>query len=114
MKTCERNTSNRFGPPFPMKWSMRPCTPNGLIAKTEVSFSPVPDDGRPGSAGPCSSYRKPVAEVSFQMRKKWLTRLPALIGLFFPIFGFAKGGGDDSAPTYASSGEQVAAYVFHH
>jgi len=48
------------------------------------------------------------------MRKKWLTRLPALIGLFFPIFGFAKGGGDDSAPTYASSGEQVAAYVFHH
>src|SRR5438105_13919240 len=48
------------------------------------------------------------------MQGKWLVRLPALTGLIFPIFGFAKGGGDDSAPTNASSGQQIALYVFHH
>ncbi len=48
------------------------------------------------------------------MRSKWLGRLPALIGLIFPIFGFVKGGGDDSAPTTAASGEQIAVYVYHH
>lgn len=48
------------------------------------------------------------------MRSKWLGRLPALTGLIFPIFGFVKGGGDDSAPTNASSGQQIAAYVYHH
>ena len=48
------------------------------------------------------------------MQSKWLVRLPALTGLIFPIFGFAKGGGDDSAPTNASSGQQIALYVFHH
>jgi hypothetical protein len=48
------------------------------------------------------------------MDNKWLGRLPALTGLIFPIFGFAKGGGDDSAPTNASSGQQIAAYVYHH
>ncbi|TMC53135.1 MAG: hypothetical protein E6J20_08690 [Chloroflexi bacterium] len=48
------------------------------------------------------------------MHSKWLVRLPALTGLIFPIFGFAKGGGDDSAPTHASSDQQIAAYVFHH
>src|SRR5205814_1426031 len=53
-------------------------------------------------------------EVSFDMRSKWLGRLPALTGLIFPIFGFAKGGGDDSAPTNASSGQQIAAYVQQH
>src|SRR3989440_10796170 len=53
-------------------------------------------------------------EVSFDMRSKWFGRLPALTGLIFPIFGFAKGGGDDSAPTNASSGQQIAAYVQQH
>lgn len=48
------------------------------------------------------------------MRSKWFGRLPALIGLIFPIFGFVKGGGDDSAPTDASSGQQIAVYVYHH
>ncbi len=41
------------------------------------------------------------------MQSKWLVRLPALTGLIFPVFGFAKGGGDDSAPTNASSGQQI-------
>jgi hypothetical protein len=48
------------------------------------------------------------------MHSKWLGRLPALTGLIFPIFGFVKGGGDDSAPTNASSGQQIAVYVYHH
>jgi len=48
------------------------------------------------------------------MQSKWLVRLPALTGLIFPIFGFAKGGGDYAAPTNASSGQQIAAYVYHH
>src|SRR5207253_2939503 len=53
-------------------------------------------------------------EVYFEMRSTWFYRLPALTGLIFPIFGFVKGGGDDSAPTSASSGQQIAVYVFHH
>lgn len=53
-------------------------------------------------------------EVSFDMDIKWLGRLPALTGLIFPIFGFVKGGGDDSAPSNASSGQQIAVYVYHH
>ncbi|TMB98055.1 MAG: hypothetical protein E6J40_07015 [Chloroflexi bacterium] len=48
------------------------------------------------------------------MSSTWFYRIPALIGLIFPIFGFVKGGGDDSAPTNASSGQQIAVYVFHH
>jgi hypothetical protein len=48
------------------------------------------------------------------MDRKWLVRLPALVGLIFPIFGFVKGGGDDSAPTDAASGQQIAVYVYHH
>lgn len=48
------------------------------------------------------------------MRSKWLGRLPALVGLIFPIFGFVKGGGDDSAPSSTASGEQIAVYVYHH
>src|SRR5207245_9445974 len=48
------------------------------------------------------------------MSGTWLVLRPALTGLIFPIFGFAKGGGDDSAPTNASSGQQIALYVFHH
>ncbi len=48
------------------------------------------------------------------MDNKWLGRLPALTGLMFPIFGFVKGGGDDSAPTSAASGQQIAAYVYQH
>src|SRR5438552_14770022 len=48
------------------------------------------------------------------MSSTWFYRIPALTGLIFPIFGFVKGGGDDSAPTSASSGQQIAVYVFHH
>lgn len=48
------------------------------------------------------------------MNKKWLARLPALSGALFPIFAFARGGGNESAPTYASTGQQVAAYAYHH
>jgi hypothetical protein len=55
-----------------------------------------------------------LTEVSSDMHSKWLGRLPALTGLIFPIFGFAKGGGDDSAPTDAASGQQIAVYVYHH
>jgi hypothetical protein len=38
----------------------------------------------------------------------------ALSGGFFAIVSFARGGGDDSAPTASSTGEQIAAYAFHH
>jgi hypothetical protein len=48
------------------------------------------------------------------MKSKWLGRSPALIGAIFPIFGFIKGGGDDSAPTDAATGQQIAAYTYHH
>jgi len=48
------------------------------------------------------------------MNSKWLGRLPALTGAIFPIFAFAGGPGDNSAPTSASSGQQIATYVFHH
>jgi len=48
------------------------------------------------------------------MDNKWLGRLPALTGLIFPIFGFVKGGGDDSAPTSTASGQQIAVYVYQH
>jgi hypothetical protein len=56
----------------------------------------------------------PIKEVWFRMNSKWLGRLPALTGLIFPIFGFVKGGGDDSAPTSAASGQQIAVYVYQH
>ena len=48
------------------------------------------------------------------MNSKWLGRSPALIGAIFPIFGFIKGGGDDSAPTDSATGQQIAAYTYHH
>ena len=48
------------------------------------------------------------------MDNKWLARLPALSGLIFPIFGFAKGGGDNSAPTSTASGQQIAIYAYQH
>ena len=48
------------------------------------------------------------------MNNKWLGRLPALSGALFAVFALARGGGSDSAPTYASTGEQVAAYAYHH
>jgi hypothetical protein len=48
------------------------------------------------------------------MKSKWLGRSPALIGAIFPIFGFIKGGGDDSAPTDTATGQQIAAYTYHH
>jgi hypothetical protein len=48
------------------------------------------------------------------MNSKWLVRLPALTGAIFPIVGFIRGGGDEAAPTDASSGQQIAAYAFHH
>jgi hypothetical protein len=60
------------------------------------------------------AFSSTITEVSSDMRSKWLGRLPALTGLIFPIFGFVKGGGDDSAPTDASSGQQIAVYVYHH
>lgn len=48
------------------------------------------------------------------MYRKWLVRLPALSGAVFAIVAFARGGGDVSAPTSSSTGEQIAAYAFHH
>jgi hypothetical protein len=48
------------------------------------------------------------------MNSKWLVRLPALTGAIFPIVGVIRGGGDEAAPTDASSGQQIAAYAFHH
>jgi hypothetical protein len=48
------------------------------------------------------------------MNSKWVVRLPALIGAVFPVFAFASGPGDSSAPTNNSSGQQIAAYAFHH
>jgi hypothetical protein len=48
------------------------------------------------------------------MNSKWVVRLPALTGAIFPIVGFIRGGGDDAAPTDSSSGQQIAAYAFHH
>jgi hypothetical protein len=48
------------------------------------------------------------------MKSKWLGRLPALTGAIFPIVGFMRGGGDDAAPTYRSTGQQIAVYAYHH
>jgi hypothetical protein len=48
------------------------------------------------------------------MNIKWLGRLPALSGAIFGVVAFARGGGDDSAPTASSSGQQIATYAFHH
>ena len=48
------------------------------------------------------------------MNSKWLGRLPALSGAVFAVVAFARGGGDDSAPTASSSGQQIATYAFHH
>jgi hypothetical protein len=48
------------------------------------------------------------------MNSKWVVRLPALIGALFPVFAFASGPGDSSAPTNNSTGQQIAAYAFHH
>lgn len=48
------------------------------------------------------------------MDSKWIRRLPALTGAAFGIAGFVKGGGDDAAPTAASTGAQIAAYASHH
>ena len=48
------------------------------------------------------------------MNSKWLGRLPALSGAIFAVVAFARGGGDDSAPTASSSGQQIATYAFHH
>lgn len=48
------------------------------------------------------------------MSSKWLGRLPALSGAMFAIVAFARGGGDDSAPTMSSSGQQIATYAYHH
>ena len=48
------------------------------------------------------------------MNSRWLGRLPALSGAIFAVFGFVRGGGDDSAPTASSSGEQIATYAYHH
>jgi len=48
------------------------------------------------------------------MSSKWIGRSPALIGAIFPVFGFIRGGGDDSAPTASSSGAQIATYAYHH
>jgi hypothetical protein len=48
------------------------------------------------------------------MNSKWIGRSPALIGAIFPVFGFIRGGGDDSAPTSSSSGAQIATYAYHH
>ncbi len=48
------------------------------------------------------------------MNNKWFGRLPALSGAIFAIFAFARGGGDDSAPTASSTAVQVAAYAYHH
>jgi hypothetical protein len=48
------------------------------------------------------------------MNSKWIIRLPALIGALFPVFGFARGPGDQSAPTNSSTGLQIATYAFHH
>jgi hypothetical protein len=48
------------------------------------------------------------------MKSKWLSRLPFLYGAIFPIFAFSSGPGDSAAPTRASSGQQIAAWAFHH
>jgi hypothetical protein len=48
------------------------------------------------------------------MNSKWLGRLPALSGAIFAVVAFAHGGGDDSAPTASSSGDQIATYAYHH
>ena len=48
------------------------------------------------------------------MFSKWLFRLPVLSGAAFAIVSFARGGGDDSAPTASSTGEQIAVYAYHH
>jgi hypothetical protein len=48
------------------------------------------------------------------MNSKWIVRLPALIGAFFPVFAFAGGPGDQSAPTNSSTGQVIASYAFHH
>ena len=48
------------------------------------------------------------------MSSKWLRRLPALAGAAFGIAGFAKGGGNDAAPTAASTGAQISRYAYHH
>jgi hypothetical protein len=48
------------------------------------------------------------------MNSKWIIRLPALIGALFPVFAFAGGPGDQSAPTISSTGLQIATYAFHH
>jgi hypothetical protein len=48
------------------------------------------------------------------MNSKWFGRIPALSGAMFAVVAFARGGGDDSAPTASSSGQQIATYAFHH
>ena len=48
------------------------------------------------------------------MNSKWLRRLPALTGAAFGIAAFVKGGGDDAAPTPASTGAQISSYASHH
>ena len=48
------------------------------------------------------------------MSSKWLGRTPALSGAIFAIVSFARGGGDDSAPTSSSTGQQIATYAYHH
>src|SRR5205085_10241108 len=48
------------------------------------------------------------------MNSRWLGRLPAVSGAIFAVFGFVRGGGDDSAPSASSSGAQIATYAYHH
>jgi hypothetical protein len=48
------------------------------------------------------------------INRKWLVRLPALTGAIFPIVGVVRGGGDDAAPTYSSTGQQIATYYHQH
>jgi hypothetical protein len=49
------------------------------------------------------------------MTRNWLSRFPAVCGLFYVIIALvASGSGDDNAPTANSSGQAIAAYAATH
>ena len=48
------------------------------------------------------------------MKLSWLNRLPAVCGAIYVVLALSEGGGDDSAPTIASGGQQIARYAAAH
>ena len=48
------------------------------------------------------------------MNSKWLGRSPGVDWGDLPNLRICKGGGDDSAPTDGSTGQQMAIYAYHH